>query len=203
MESGLDTFRGKDGLWIRHDPALVASIESFSRDPRKFWEFAREIGSAFLNAKPNPAHEALAELERMKRLDCVITQNVDGLHQRIGSRHVIEIHGNAGRVSCIVCGTTHATVDILDRLMQQDAPTCTECGRSLKPDVVLFGEEIPRQALKEALKKIRSTDLLLAIGTSLEVQPAASFPETAKKKNGAKVVLINNEMTDLDELADY
>ena len=93
-ESGLGTFRGKDGLWSKYDPAVVASIESFTRDPRKFWKFAREIGWIFLTAKPNAAHTALAELETMKRLDYVITQNVDGLHQRAGSKRVIEIHGN-------------------------------------------------------------------------------------------------------------
>jgi NAD-dependent deacetylase len=202
VESGLGTFRGKDGLWSRYDPAAVASIESFMRDPRKFLEFAREIGWTFLNAKPNAAHIALAELERIKRLDCVITQNIDGLHQRAGSRCVIEIHGSIGHVSCTECGATYATEKVVDHLILQDVPTCERCGGSLKPDVIPFGEEIPKKTLSQAVKKVKSTDLLLTVGTSLEVYPAASFPEAAKK-SGAKVVSINTERTVWDDLCDY
>jgi len=201
-ESGLGTFRGKHGLWSTYDPTLVASIESFTEDPRKFWEFARRIGPAFLDAKPNSAHEALAELERMRRLDCVITQNIDGLHQRAGSRQVIEIHGNAARIKCTSCHASYVTLEILDNLIQQDVPACRRCGGALKPDVVLFGETIPSETLNQALKKVNSADLLLAVGTSLEVYPAASFPETAKN-SGAKVVSINAERTDWDDFCDY
>jgi len=201
-ESGLGTFRGKDGLWSKYDPAMVASIESFTRDPRKFWEFAREIGWTFLTAKPNPAHTALAELEAMKRLDSVITQNVDGLHQRAGSKHVIEIHGNAGRIICTRCLAEYATEKIVDRMRQEDVPTCDRCGGPLKPDVILFGEPLPKKALDQALKKMRSIDLLLAVGTSLEVYPAASLPEVAKK-SGAKIVSIDSERTNWDDLCDY
>ena len=121
-ESGIGTFRGEDGLWSKYDPALVASIESFREDPREFWKFAREIGWAFLHAQLNAAHQALAELERLKRLDCLITQNIDGLHQRAGSLRVIEIHGNVERVSCTAYGASYATVEILDDLMQEDLP---------------------------------------------------------------------------------
>jgi NAD-dependent deacetylase len=201
-ESGLGTFRGKDGLWSRYDPATVASIESFTRDPSKFWEFAREIGWIFLTAKPNAAHIALAELETMKRLDSVITQNVDGLHQRAGSKHVIEIHGNAGRISCTRCSAGYATEKIVDRVAQQDVPTCERCGGPLKPDVILFGEPLPKKAFDQALKKVKSADLLLAVGTSLEVYPAASLPETAKK-SGAKIISIDTERTSWDDLCDY
>jgi NAD-dependent deacetylase len=200
-ESGLGTFRGKDGLWSRYDPAVVASIESFTRDPSKFWEFAREIGWIFLTAKPNAAHTALKELEAMKRLDSVITQNVDGLHQRAGSKHVIEIHGNAGRIICTRCSATYATEKIVDLIAQQDVPRCDKCGGSLKPDVVLFGEPLPERAFDQALRKVRSADLLLAVGTSLEVYPAASLPEMAKKA-GAKVVSIDSERTAWDGLCD-
>jgi len=201
-ESGLGTFRGKDGLWSKYDPAAVASIESFTQDPRKFWEFAREIGWIFLTAKPNAAHIALAELEAMKRLDSVITQNVDGLHQRAGSKHVIEIHGNAGRVTCTRCLAKYATEKIVDRIAQQEVPTCDRCGGPLKPDVILFGEPLPKKAFDQALKKVRSVDLLLAVGTSLEVFPAASLPEIAKK-NGAKIISIDSERTCWDHLCDY
>jgi len=201
-ESGLGTFRGKDGLWSRYDPAVVASIESFTRDPRTFWKFAREIGWIFLTAKPNPAHVALAELEAMKRLHCVITQNVDGLHQRAGSKRVIEIHGNAGRIICTRCSAVCATEKIADRIAQQDVPTCDRCGGSLKPDVVLFGEPLPKKAFEQAVKKVRSADLMLAVGTSLEVYPAASLPETAKK-SGAKIISIDSERTGWDDLCDY
>jgi NAD-dependent deacetylase len=202
VESGLGTFRGKDGLWSRYDPAEVASIESFTRDPRKFWEFAREIGWMFLTAKPNAAHMALAELEAMKRLDSVITQNVDGLHQRAGSKHVVEIHGNAGRIICTRCSAEYATEKIVDRIAQQEVPTCSKCSGLLKPDVTLFGEPVPKDAFDQALKKVRSTDLLLAVGTSLEVYPAASLPEIAKK-GGAKIVSIDSERTGWDNLCDY
>jgi NAD-dependent deacetylase len=201
-ESGLGTFRGRDGLWSRYDPAEVASIESFKREPRKFWEFAREIGWIFLTAKPNAAHMALAELESMKRLDSVITQNVDGLHQRAGSKHVVEIHGNVGRMICTRCSATCATERILDRIAQQEVPTCDRCGGTLKPDIILFGEPLPDRAFDQALKKVRSADLLLAVGTSLEVYPAATLPEIAKK-GGAKVVSINSERTPWDDLCDH
>ena len=201
-ESGLGTFRGKDGLWSRYDPAVVASIESFTQDPRKFWEFAREVGWIFLTAKPNAAHMALADLEAMKRLDSVITQNVDGLHQRAGSKHVIEIHGNAGRIICTRCNAEYATEKIVDRIAQEDVPTCERCGGSLKPDVILFGESLPKKAFDLALRKMKSTDLLLAAGTSLEVYPAASLPELAKK-NGAKIVSIDTGRTSWDNLCDY
>jgi NAD-dependent deacetylase len=201
-ESGLATFRGKDGLWSRYDPSVVASIESFTRDARKFWEFAREIGWIFLTAKPNAAHIAIAELEEMKHLDCVITQNVDGLHQRAGSKHVIEIHGNAGRISCTRCSAEYATEKIIDRIAQQDVPMCDRCGGTLKPDVILFGEPLPKKAFDQALKKVRSADLMLAVGTSLEVYPAASLPEIAKK-SAAKIISIDSERTDWDGLCDY
>jgi NAD-dependent deacetylase len=201
-ESGLGTFRGKDGLWSRYDPAEVASIESFKRDPRKFWDFAREIGWIFLTAKPNAAHTALAELEAMKHLDSVITQNIDGLHQLAGSKHVVEIHGNASRIICTRCSTTYATKKIVDRIEHQDVPRCDRCGGPLKLDVILFGEPLPDRAFDQALKKVRSADLLLAVGTSLEVYPAATLPEIAKK-GGAKVVSIDSEKTAWDYLCDY
>jgi len=201
-ESGLGTFRGKDGLWSRYDPAAVASIESFTHDPRRFWEFAREVGRIFLTAKPNPAHIALAELEAMKHLDSVITQNVDGLHQRAGSKRVIEIHGNAGRISCTRCSAVYVTEKIVDRIAQQDVPTCDKCGGSLKPDVILFGEPLPKKAFDQAVKKVRSADLMLAVGTSLEVYPAASLPEMAKK-GGAKIISIDSERSGWDDLCDY
>jgi NAD-dependent deacetylase len=201
-ESGLGTFRGRDGLWSKYDPTEVASIESFKRDPRKFWEFAREIGWIFLTAKPNAAHTALAELEAMKRLDSVITQNVDGLHQRAGSKHVLEIHGNVGRMICTRCSATCATEKIVDRIEHQDVPRCDRCGGPLKPDIILFGEPLPEKAFGQALKKVRSSDLLLAVGTSLEVYPAATLAEIAKK-GGAKVVSIDSERTAWDGLCDY
>ena len=200
-ESGLATFRGRDGLWNKYDPA-VASIESFAQDPRKFWQFAREIGWIFLAARPNDAHIALAELEEMKRLDCVITQNVDGLHQRAGSKHVIEIHGNASRIICTRCAAAYATERIIDRLTEQEIPTCDRCGGTLKPDVILFGEPLQKKAFDHALKEVKSAGLLLAVGTSLEVYPAASLPEIAKK-NGAKIISIDNEKTGWDDLCDY
>lgn len=201
-ESGLGTFRGKDGLWSKYDPASVASIESFAQDPRKFWNFAREIGWIFINAKPNPAHIALAELEAMRQLDAVVTQNVDGLQQRAGSRRVIEIHGNAGRIICTRCLAKYSTEKMVDRLSQQDVPTCERCGGPLKPDVVLFGEPLPKKELDLAVKKMRSADLLLAVGTSLEVYPAASLPEVARK-SGAKIVSIDSKRTSWDNLCDY
>jgi NAD-dependent deacetylase len=201
-ESGLGTFRGKDGLWSRYDPSEVASIESFTQYPRKFWEFAREIGWTFLAAEPNAAHIALAELEAMRRLDSVITQNVDGLHQRAGSKHVVEIHGNAGRIICTRCSATYATQSIVERIERQDVPRCDRCGGPLKPDVILFGEPLPERAFGQALKKVKSADLLLAVGTSLEVYPAATLPELAKK-SGAKVISVDSERTGWDDLCDY
>jgi len=201
-ESGIGAFRGRDGLWSRYDPAVVASIESFTRDPGRFWEFARDVGWMFLTAKPNPAHVALAELESMRHLDCVITQNVDGLHQRAGSKRVIEIHGNSGRIICTRCSAVYATEKIVDRIARQDVPTCERCGGPLKPHVILFGEPLPKKAFKQAVKKVRIADLMLAVGTSLEVYPAASLLGIAKK-SGAKIVSIDSERTGWDDLCDY
>jgi len=132
----------------------------------------------------------------------VITQNVDGLHQRAGSRCVIEIHGNAGRIICTRCSVGYATEKIVDRIAQQDVPTCDRCGGSLKPDVILFGEPLPKRVYDQAVKKERSAELLLTVGTSLEVYPAASLPEIAKK-SGAKIISIDSERTPWDDLCDY
>lgn len=199
VESGIPPFRGRGGLWERFDPEQYAHISAFRRDPGRVWEMLVELLRIIGQARPNPAHLALAELERMGYLRCVITQNVDGLHQEAGSRRVIEFHGNNRTLVCLECGQRYGMQEVS---LEALPPRC-RCGGVLKPDVVFFGEPIPPEALEEAVREARGCDLMLAIGTSAVVYPAAGLPELAKR-SGAKVVEVNPEPTPLtDRVSDY
>jgi NAD-dependent deacetylase len=200
VESGIPDFRGAQGLWEKYDPEEYAHIQAFTSNPDRVWLMLKEMFSLILEAKPNPAHVGLAELERMGFLSSVITQNVDGLHQAAGSRNVIEFHGTHRTLSCLKCSST---VDGSSFRMEDLPPRCSRCSSLLKPDVVFFGEPIPWKAQAMSFKESLSCDLVLSIGTSAVVYPAATNPITAKER-GAMVIEINMEPTPLtDQISDY
>jgi NAD-dependent deacetylase len=201
-ESGIPTYRGDDGLWNKYDPDKFANINHFHADPAYYWNFFREIRYPVISkASPNPVHYTLAQLEEEGVLKAVITQNIDGLHQAAGSRNVLELHGNTRRIVCLACGDALGMDDVFDMLGDQLPPLCPACGGTLKPDVVFFGEALPVDVLDAAVRQINTCDLLVVIGSSLVVQPAAALPVIAKGK-GAKVVIINRDPTPLDDMAD-
>jgi NAD-dependent deacetylase len=202
-ESGIPTNRDTpDGLWTRYDPDKFANLDYFLRDPSLFWRFFQDVRyQAIKTARPNPGHRALAALERTGRLKAVITQNIDGLHQEAGSREVIELHGNTRVIGCLSCGATYTMDEIHRQLRTQLPPPCRRCGGRLKPQVVFFGESLPEHALQRAAEWVDDCDLLLAVGSSLVVYPAAFLPEQAKRR-GARLVIINKTPTRADAVAD-
>jgi NAD-dependent deacetylase len=201
-ESGIPTFRGEEGLWTQYDPVKVATIERFREDPREYWTVARERGPAVLAAQPNPAHVALAGLEQSGHVVAVVTQNTDGLHQDAGSRRVVELHGSGRTVQCLDCGTVEPRRDVQTRLEFQMPPRCRICGGMfLKPTVVLFGEPMPITAVEDAMSLAREADVMLIVGTSLVVYPAADLPLVASRA-GATLIIVNAEPTPFDDRAD-
>jgi NAD-dependent deacetylase len=191
VESGIPDFRSASGLWARYDPAEYATLSAFRRDPEKVWKMLQEMEELVAGAEPNPAHLGLGELERMGYLHCVITQNVDNLHQKGGSRNVIEYHGNSSTLSCIWCGKRYSA----EEKRGEYPPRCT-CGRPLKPDVVFFEEPIPMDALNRSFQLASESEAVLVVGTSAAVSPANTIPALAKEK-GAKLIEINTEPTHL------
>jgi NAD-dependent deacetylase len=201
-ESGIPTFRGAGGLWKQYDPVKVASIEYFMADPSAYWKVSKDRGRVALAARPNPGHHALATLEAAGHIAAVVTQNTDGLHQESGSRHVIEIHGSSRTVQCLDCGNREPRVDVQARLEVEMPPRCKVCGGTfLKPTVVLFGEPMPQAAVAEAFALAREADVVLVVGSSLVVYPAADIPLVALR-SGARMIVINAEPTPFDELAE-
>ncbi len=191
-ESGIPTFRGEGGLWAQYDPVKVASIDSFMRNP----------GAAVLAARPNRGHLALAALERAGHLVAVVTQNTDGLHQDAGSRRVIELHGSGRTVQCLDCGAREPRADVQARLATEMPPRCRMCGGTfLKPTVVLFGEAMPIPAVEEAFALARAADVMLVVGSSLVVYPAAHVPLAAVEA-GAALIVVNAEPTPIDRFAE-
>lgn len=191
VESGIPSFRGQDGIWTKYPIEEYAAIDAFLADPEKVWAFWFELGASFRDCKPNPAHYAFAELEKMGRCHAVITQNIDNLHEQAGSTRVIEYHGNVRRLRCLDCGTSAP----LDLAIRPAAPPRCPCGAIMKPDVVMFGELIPEQALREAEQLAATCDLMIVAGTSATVYPAAFLPHQAKK-NGAFIIETNIQETD-------
>jgi NAD-dependent deacetylase len=200
VESGIPDFRGAQGLWQKYDPEEYAHIQSFHSNPEKVWRMLKDMFSLVMNAKPNPAHIGLAELEQMGFLSSIVTQNVDGLHQAAGSRNVIEFHGTHRTLSCLKCSKKVNG----DSLTMKDLPArCPQCSSLLKPDVVFFGEPIPWQAQMLSLKESKSCTAVLVVGTSAIVYPAATIPIMAKER-GATVIEINLESTPLtSQVSDY
>ena len=197
-ESGVPTFRdAQTGLWARYDPADLATPEAFERDPGLVWDWYEWRRKLVREVAPNPGHLALAELERRVSRFTLITQNVDGLHQRAGSRGVIELHGNITRTKCSV---EDGMVE--EYVLHSMPPVCPNCGAPLRPDVVWFGETLPADALRAASAAASSCDLFFSVGTSGLVQPAASLPFDALR-GGATVVEVNPDQTPLTRSADY
>jgi NAD-dependent deacetylase len=189
--SGIPDFRSPGtGLWRNVNPMEVAHIDAFRSDPEKFWHFYGQRFQTLRDKRPNRAHEVLAELERAGLLDAVITQNIDQLHARAGSQELIEVHGTIAHSSCLGCGTTYPLEDVRGRQGDDERgiPRC-DCGEPLKPDVVLFGEFLPEEALARAEAAARGADLMLCIGSSLEVYPVAQLPAMTLAAGGNLAVL--------------
>jgi NAD-dependent deacetylase len=200
-ESGIRTYRGRDGLWKEHDPYRVASIGHFRRDPSVYWSVAAERWPTFSGARPNAGHLALAALEEAGHLAGVVTQNTDGLHGDAGTRRLVELHGNGRTVRCLDCGATEPRADVQARLRRELPPRCLTCrGTQLKPEVVFFGEPLPSGAMMEAFRLARECDLMLVVGSSLQVYPAADVPQVALER-GQPLLIVNDEPTPLDVAA--
>lgn len=203
-ESGIPDFRGPGGIWTKFDPEdfTIYKFLSSSAARKKQWKILVESG-LLTKAEPNRAHLAVAELEKMGKLDCVITQNVDNLHQKAGNSpgFVFELHGNMNRAKCLTCGKTVPMDRALKQLDKGDEPECESCNGMLKPDVIFFGESLPAAVLYEATKRSKTCDLFIVIGSSLAVYPAAYMPAYAKE-GGAKLVIINASTTSYDMQAD-
>ena len=197
-ESGIPDFRSPTGIWTRYDPMEYATIEAFRRDPEKVWDFYSKRLGVLAHAEPNPAHRALAELERAGFVEAVITQNVDRLHERAGSREVIEVHGSLRTSSCLGCGHSEPFERVVELL---PVPRCERCGAVLKPDVVMFGELLPEQAIDRAFELARRARLFLVVGSSLEVYPVAGLPEEALA-GGAALAIVNRGPTAYDAQAE-
>ncbi len=199
-ESGIPDFRSPSGIWGRYDPLEYATIDAFRRDPVKVWEFYALRFSVLTRAEPNAGHLALAELERRGIVSAIVTQNIDALHARAGSRDVIEVHGSIRTASCLACGARETLEDFLAALREFPAPPCPRCGAILKPDVVMFGELLPAAAIDRATELARAAGLLLVVGSSLEVYPVAALPEETVAAGGA-LAIVNRGGTPLDRLA--
>lgn len=195
-ESGIPDFRSASGIWAEVDPFEVASIQAFRRDPERVWAFYRQRIHSLLDAEPNPGHHALAELERRGFVQVVVTQNIDTLHARAGSREVVEVHGSIRSAVCLRCLWTEGVENVLVQLEQLPAPVCVHCGEILKPGVTLFGELLPAAAIERATELARSAELMLVVGSSLEVWPVAGLPLEARA-----FAIVNRGPTALDEHA--
>ncbi len=199
--SGIPTYRGAGGLWTKYDPAKYASIDFFHQNPSYYWKFFRDIRYPLIKkAQPNRLHKWLVHLEKKKKIDVVITQNIDGLHQLAGQQNIIELHGNTRRIVCSSC-ENEISFDDAYRQVQTELPPRCFCGDVFRPKTVMFGESLPTDALKQAQDAARECDLFLVLGSSLVVYPAAYLPLLAKNHH-AKVVIINIDPTPLDKIAD-
>lgn len=193
VESGIPPFRGKGGVWERFDPMEYATIDAFERNPEKVWRvLLSELKNLVEKAEPNNGHKGLAKLEKKGILKTVITQNVDGLHQKAGNSDVIEFHGNFAQYRCMSCDYRADT----HRLLPDQIPPLCHCGGIFRPDCVFFGEMIPEEALWRSRYAATHCDIMLVVGTSANVQPAAYMPVLAKN-SGAKIIEINTEKTPL------
>jgi len=188
QESGIPTFRGKDGYWRKYDPMKLASIDAFYDDPKLVWEWYEDRRKNILDVKPNEGHFAISQIEEFKDV-VILTQNIDGLHQRSGSTNVLELHGSIIRIKCTVCDFTDNITENFESL----PPKC-KCGSILRPDVVWFGESLPQNIWQSAIKEASICDVMIVVGTSLVVSPANTLPVYAKQ-NGATLIEVNPEET--------
>lgn len=201
-ESGIPDFRSKNGLWNRF---RIITLQEFLFDieaRQEFWRMKKELIGQLLKAGPNQAHLALAELEKMGYLKYIITQNIDGLHQLAGSQNVVELHGNNHEAVCLSCDRKYSINEIYGRLIEGEKDIlCYECGGIIKPKVIFFGEPMPERQMLVATEAANSCDLMFVIGSSLQVEPAASIPRIAYR-SGAKLIFINKTETDWDYMAE-
>lgn len=196
-ESGIPDFRSATGLWAQYDPMEYATIDAFLTDPVKVWDFYGKRLELLGDARPNDGHRALAELEERGWVSAVITQNIDRLHERAGSRALTEVHGSIRTSSCLDCGTVVPLAEVLRQLSGAAAPLCPRCGRVLKPDVVMFGELLPAGVMEHASRLAAAARLLIVVGSTLEVYPVAGLPlETLA--GGGSLAIVNRGDTALD-----
>lgn len=204
-ESGIPDFRSPGGVWDRYDPADFDFQNFLSRESsrEKYWQMATEMYEAMKDAQPNAGHMAVAELERLGKLDCLITQNIDGLHFKAGNsgEKVLELHGTAMHVACLSCQKRYDRGPIQERVAAgEKAPRCDSCGGLLKPATISFGQSMPERETAEAFRRSAACDVFIVIGSSLVVYPAAQMPVEAKRA-GAKLVIINRDATPCDSMA--
>ena len=202
-ESGIPDFRSEGGIWEKYKPEIYGGIQSFLKDPTKFWEMAQKIAPNIFKAKPNLGHHALAELEDLNILKAVITQNIDELHQQSGSVIVYEVHGSVNRFTCFGCRASYTKEQIFRKLKKEKktGPSCDYCASPLKPSVVLFGEAPPRFEMYQSQALAQKADVMLIAGSSLSVAPVCDLPLYTLREKG-KLIIINDERTDLDEKAE-
>lgn len=200
--SGVPDFRSPySGLWDQADPLDVASIFAFRHSPQHFYDWVHPLSSLLLEAKPNPAHYALAALEQEGRLKAVVTQNIDDLHGKAGSKTVYELHGHLREVTCTQCYEALDSAEVFAKFVKDGQVPRHRCGGVLKPNVILFGEQLPVREFVLAQLATKEADLMLVVGSSLEVAPASDLPELALA-NGAKLIIISYQPTYLDQQAD-
>jgi len=203
--SGVPDFRSpQSGLWEKFDPMIVASIHNFKHHPESFYEWVGPLAKTLLDATPNPSHEAFAKLEALGKIQAIITQNIDMLHSRAGSQTVHEVHGHMRTATCIRCYAKYDGQKLLQDFLSDDGKKvirCEKCDGIIKPDVILFGEQLPALVLEAAERAVRRCDLMIVAGSSLEVYPVADFPRQART-HGAKLILVNYDTTSYDAVAD-
>lgn len=200
--SGLKDFRGENGLGKVMEPEKIFDIAIFDRDPSFFYRHAKELVYDLDNIEPSIVHRELARLEELGRIKAVITQNIDMLHQRGGSGKVIELHGTAESGHCRKCRRLYSYEEVLPAARLGEVPLCAECGGAIKPDITFYGEPLPEKAFMEALDQSMKADLMIALGSTLVVQPAASFIDTTVR-HGGKLIIVNNQPTPYDSYADF
>lgn len=197
---GIPDFRGPHGLYKQPDAERIFDIEWFRRDPSIYYRGCRELVYGLRNYSPGPVHHVIARLERAGFVKGVITQNIDMLHQKAGSAHVYEIHGSPLRHHCLGCGREKSFDEICAMLETSDVAWCEKCGSAYKPDITFFGEMLPEDAFRHAMELARAADLMLVLGSSLTVQPAASIPPLTRR-SGGELIIVNGQPTPLDWMA--
>ncbi len=201
--SGIPDFRSPhSGLWERYDPMEVASLTAFRHNPSKFYDWIHPLAKLIRDAKPNSAHIALARLEKAGYLAGILTQNIDALHHRAGSINILELHGHLRQATCVACYEMFDTEGILEAFIRNgDVPLCTKCGGVLKPNAILFGEQLPYDVVLSAENLLSKSELIIIAGSSLQVTPAAMLP-IEPLNTGARLIIVNHTPTYLDERAD-
>lgn len=201
-ESGIADYRSQGGIWERYQPVTLQEFLANEEKRREYWRRKKEMYGEIRDSEPNEGHRAIARLEESGKLLGVITQNIDGLHQKAGSRNVIELHGTNREVICLSCHTKGPFDPVYERLLAgEEIPLCKSCGGLLKPNTISFGQNLDPDVLDRAIQWSRECDLMLAVGSTLIVEPAASLPRIAKK-NGALLAIVNRDPTPLDSIAD-